>query len=147
MKVPFQPHFQLPLMSCLGSHWPICCSLNTSCYFKPLNLFSCCSFFPEGASHSLVTQKIPTWTWKFCQRSLPWTVSSVILSILCTFRTFCTWFLPPIAQYIVICLQPIYIIPLEIPQMTYSFFCCFHNNWFFTLVQYLSFTSPLIYKI
>lgn len=66
---------------------------------KPFHFF----LLLRRAFYSSVSQEIPTCTLKFCQMPLPETVQPSILSILCAFRTFCTWFLPPITQHGVIC--------------------------------------------
>ena len=77
--------------------------LNIFCYFKPLNLFSCCSFCQKKGFSLLSYPENSYLDFKILPKALPRTVSSLILSILCAFRTFCTWFLKPIAQYIIIC--------------------------------------------
>ena len=97
---------QLLLMSCLDSNSPIWCCLRVSCYLKPLNLFTCYFFSHSETSHSLVIQKIPTGTLKFCPMSLPGTVSSAILSIVWAFRTFRACFLcPSLRSLSFVCLQ------------------------------------------
>lgn len=77
--------------------------LNIFCYFKPLNLFSCCSFCQKKGFSLLSYPENSYLDFKILLKGTPRTVSSLILSILCAFRTFCMWFLKPIAQYIIIC--------------------------------------------